>query len=62
MQQQVKTMQADLAEQEVESTVGGGKVNVKANGAGEVISITIDPSVVDPEDVEGPGRSRFSAG
>ena len=52
MQQQVQSMQADLAEKTVEASVGGGKVTVTANGAGEVTAIKIDPTVVDPEDVE----------
>ncbi|MEM7601724.1 MAG: YbaB/EbfC family nucleoid-associated protein [Verrucomicrobiota bacterium] len=34
------------------ASVGGGKVTVVANGAGDVVSIKIDPSVVDPDDVE----------
>ena len=37
---------------EVEVTAGGGKVVVKANGAGDVLSIKISKEVVDPEDVE----------
>lgn len=52
MQAKMQSLQAELAEQTVEETVGGGKVTVKANGAGEVLSIQIDPSIVDPEDVE----------
>ena len=52
MQSKMQSLQAELAEQTVEETVGGGKVTVKANGAGEVLSIQIDPSIVDPEDVE----------
>mgnify|MGYP003643401545 CR=1 FL=1 len=52
MQKKMGEVQAELAEKEFESSVGGGKVTVVANGAGEVISIKIDPAVVDPEDVE----------
>ena len=52
MQSKMQSLQAELAEQTVEETVGGGKVTVKANGAGEVLSIQIDPSIVDAEDVE----------
>ena len=52
MQAKMQSLQAELAEQTVEETVGGGKVTVKANGAGEVLSIKIDPSIVDAEDVE----------
>ena len=52
MQAGMQKAQEDLAKQTVESSVGGGKVTVTANGAGEVISLSIDPSVVDPEDTE----------
>ena len=59
MMKQAQKMQADmaaaqekLAAEEVEASVGGGKVVVRANCAGEVLSVKIDPQVVDPEDVE----------
>ncbi|MCB1236258.1 MAG: YbaB/EbfC family nucleoid-associated protein [Verrucomicrobiae bacterium] len=52
MQQSMQSMQAELATRTIEVSAGGGKVNVTANGAGEVIAIKIDPAVVDPEDVE----------
>lgn len=52
MQEQMQATQAELAEKTVTATAGGGKVTVVANGAGDVISIKIDKSVVDPEDVE----------
>jgi len=52
MQEQMQSTQAELAEKQVTATAGGGKVTVVANGAGDVISIKIDKSVVDPEDVE----------
>lgn len=52
MQQKMQTMQGELAEKTVEASVGGGKVQVTANGAGDVLEIKIDPAVVDPEDVE----------
>lgn len=52
-------MQAEMAraEQElqtltVEGTAGGGAVKAVATGKQEIISITISPDVVDPEDVE----------
>ena len=48
----MQTMQSDLAEKEVEASVGGGKITVRANGAGEVLGIKIDPAIVDSEDVE----------
>jgi DNA-binding YbaB/EbfC family protein len=52
VQQQMAEAQEKLAEKTVEASVGGGKVTVVANGAGDVISIKISPDVVDPEDVE----------
>lgn len=52
MQAKLAETQAELAEKTVEASVGGGKVIVIANGAGEVTSIKIDPQVVDPTDVE----------
>src|SRR5260221_109638 len=52
MQEQMQTAQAELADKTVTATAGGGKVTVVANGAGDVVSIKIDKSVVDPEDVE----------
>lgn len=52
MQAKLAEAQAELADKTVEASVGGGKVTVVANGSGEVVSIKIDPQVVDPEDVE----------
>ena len=52
MQKKMAAMQEDLAAQEIEVSVGGGKVTVTANGAGQVQGIKIDPAVVDPDDVE----------
>lgn len=52
MQADAMKVQADLADKTVTATAGGGKVTVVANGAREIVSIKIDPAVVDPEDVE----------
>ena len=52
MQKKMGEMQEELATKEVQASVAGGKVIVVANGAGDVISIKIDPAVVDPEDIE----------
>lgn len=59
MMQQAQKMQAglaakqeELAAREVEASVGGGKVNVRATCAGDVLDIKIDPSLLDPDDVE----------
>ena len=52
MQKQMTDMQEDLNEKEFEASAGGGAITVKANGKKEVVSITIDKDVVDPDDVE----------
>lgn len=52
MQKNMEKMQAELAEKTVEFSSGGGMVSVIARGDMSIESITIDPKVVDPEDVE----------
>jgi len=52
MQTRMAETQAELAARTIESSAGGGKVKVVATGAGDIISIKIDPQVVDPQDVE----------
>jgi len=52
MQAGLAAAQEQLAQRSFEASVGGGKVTVTATGAGDVTSIKIDPSVVDPSDVE----------
>ena len=52
MQEQVMAAQAAAAEQEVEGHAAGGLVRVTVTGAMEFRSIHIDPSAVDPNDVE----------
>ena len=52
MQQQMAAVQAELAEAEVTGTAGGGLVTVTVNGGGDVQFIKIDPTVVDPDDIE----------
>jgi DNA-binding YbaB/EbfC family protein len=52
MQEDMARVQQELAEESVTATAGGGAVTAKVSGGLEVLEITIDPSVVDPEDVE----------
>ncbi len=52
VQERLAEMQARLAERTVEVTSGGGMVAVVMNGKHEVVSLKIDPEVVDPADVE----------
>jgi nucleoid-associated protein EbfC len=53
MQKQVEQMQADAENETAEASVGGGMVKVTANGAGQVLSISISPDAIDPADAEG---------
>jgi len=52
MQKEMERVQAEIEAMEVESSAGGGAVTVKVNGKRELLGITIQPDVVDPEDVE----------
>ena len=52
MQKNMEKVQAELAEKEMEFSVGGGKVSAVATCDGTVKSIKIDPEVVDPDDAE----------
>ena len=52
MQAGLAAKQEELAIQIVDASVGGGKVKVTATCAGDVLSIKIDPSVIDPADAE----------
>jgi len=52
LQKQMAEMQEEVARKTVEGSSGGGMVKVVANGNQDIISIKIDPEVVDPEDVE----------
>jgi len=52
MQAKMAELQAELEQKTVESSAGGGMVKVIANGKQEILSITIDPEVVNAEDIE----------
>ena len=52
MQAEMARVQAELDALTVEGTAGGGAVTAVVNGHGEVMSISIDKDVVDPDDVE----------
>jgi DNA-binding YbaB/EbfC family protein len=49
--QQVMAAQQAAAEREIEGVAGGGVVRVRTTGTGQVLSVSIDPQVVDPNDV-----------
>lgn len=52
MQEQLLSAQQDLTEAEATGSAGGGLVRATVTGAGELTDLHLDPSVVDPEDVE----------
>ncbi len=52
MQAQILKIQEEMAERSVEASSGGGMVTVTANGKQEVLSIRIEPEVVDPDDID----------
>jgi DNA-binding YbaB/EbfC family protein len=52
MQEEMAEKQAELEAREYDVAAGGGVVNVKINGKKEILSVKIDPEVVDPDDVE----------
>ncbi len=52
MQAGLARVQAELETLQVEGTAGGGAVKAVVTGKQDLVSITIDPGVVDPDDVE----------
>ena len=52
MQAQMAQVQAELADTTLEASAGGGAVKVVITGAQEIRSVSIDPSAVNPDDVE----------
>ncbi len=52
MQRDLAAAQAELAETRIEGSAGGGLVTATVTGSGELLAVSIDPKVVDPEDVE----------
>ena len=52
LQQQMEKIQDEVAQKKVEATAGGGMVTVEANGKQEVVSIKIDPEVINRDDAQ----------
>jgi len=51
LQSKIFKLQEELADKTVETTVGGGMIKAVANGKQDLVSLAIDPEVVDPNDV-----------
>jgi DNA-binding YbaB/EbfC family protein len=52
LQARMAALQDELASKTVEATAGGGMVSVVINGKHEIISLKIDPEVVDRQEIE----------
>lgn len=52
MQSKMMQVQKELADEKVEASVGGGMVSATFTGQGDIVSIKIDPEVINPEDKE----------
>ena len=52
MQEDMAAKQEELEQQEYDVAAGGGVVKVKINGKKEILSVEIDPEVIDPDDPE----------
>lgn len=52
LQAKMEKIREEVAQRTVEGTAGGGMVTVMVNGKNEVLSVKIDPEVIDPDDLE----------
>jgi nucleoid-associated protein EbfC len=52
MQEQLMAAQEELATKEFEGTAGGGVVKATVTGGHQLLTVKIDPSVIDPDDPE----------
>ncbi len=52
MQREMARVQEEMEAKTVTGTAGGGAVTVTVNGKLELLSVEIEPEVVDPDDVE----------
>ena len=52
LQAKMLKLQEELAEKTVESSAGGGMIKVVANGRQQLVSISIEKEVIDPEDAD----------
>ena len=51
LQQKMASIHQELGQKTVEATAGGGMVTVRVNGRQEIVSVTIDRTVVNPQEV-----------
>jgi DNA-binding YbaB/EbfC family protein len=52
LQSKVQALQAELEQIEIEGTAGGGLLALRLNGKGDLKGVSIDPSLLKPEEKE----------
>ena len=52
MQQEMQKVQEEISRETVTASAGGGAVKATMTGGLELVSVEIDPGVVDPDDIE----------
>lgn len=52
MQEKMAKIQQDLAKKSITGSAGGGMVSVTVNGQGDVLSVLVEKTVVDPQEIE----------
>jgi nucleoid-associated protein EbfC len=52
IQERLASVQEEMALKTIDGSAGGGMVTVTANGKQEIVSLKIEPEVVNPEDIE----------
>jgi DNA-binding YbaB/EbfC family protein len=52
MQEDMAALQEDLDNREYDISAGGGAVSLKISGKKQILSLDIDPEIVDPDDIE----------
>lgn len=52
IQERLASVQEEMALKTIDGSAGGGMVTVTANGRQEIVSLKIEPEVVNPDDIE----------
>jgi len=52
LQNKMEKLQEEMATKTIEASAGGGMVKAVANGRQQIVSISVEKEVVDPEDVD----------
>ncbi len=52
LQEKVQELQNTLESEQIQASAGGGMVTARVTGKGDLVSLSIEPEAVDPEDVE----------